>query len=1189
MATVTVGISYTSTERSNINFHDPSIFSWTVTEVLASGTFVDGNPWVVVGSGAQLVDIVPKSVQQTSGHTHSYYPNIVNVWISGSAKNPNTFHRTNKNDPTGLLGISAPAGTTGSKKIVFDQRAIINVGEGTQAFLDAQYDVNSNIGIPNQSGNTVPIGLTGGDVIVTADSVWYNGLSSNPLFTNYGVVSSSVVNAPKHWTTGIKRFGVLTVLKEAPTEPCFRPPLQWISEEPQTRPTPIPLSAAISLTAIDAILGQTFSTNQNAALYNGSSPIFHDGHDTYFSSSNGVHGIRARSTATTTNETYFGTASLFLANLLFDMTRTSGTVVTDSNRTICRNRIIQYAIDAYGSVMMLSKTNSTAGQRPAEIKPWLMLGGFLLGGASSNFGGDLINFYDRLITKYAGTDLANLSYTDICKLLFNDDLCCVPVISGPTLGGPNSAISQIWGPGLTHSVVNATQGTTAWVADSYYVVENGNFANLKVTGFKNDISTAHIAKHLNYYNSFVKVVNGSGASETIYRVLSVNTDGGGPLLPKDEVRLDRPWSNGFPDSTSTIKLFPFRNGAIENTSSIDLGRYVYAVNGTDPTYIYYNNNSPIALGYGQICFKAYLPYYSALKALRDKTGDSSYVLGETWKWLADVIDGSGLSVIDYATRYGNCPDSDRWNLIWDDVTSIETNSSGATYASNYFGFPSHNYNTIKGWLRNAVGSDGEYGERHLNRILGLNTTTSNPDPDTTPIDNHPISVRLTTTDMNGMNNAVDWMFKDSTINASHGVDGIYLPEDITKIPNILANIPEMTDPVRDNEGIGGSRSNEINGELGGGVFVNGGVADFTLNPLVGSVNTLDIRNIATLFMQKARVLGGVTMNLILHGKIIPSPALAEYKYVAAPPPASPEFPESNENIEGVHFDEFYRKYAYIAFNSREVPVQSITSNQISFRKGFHHGFTKWSKADLAGLSLSNGATGVSQIHAMNLSLWNTPHGLSFGALCTFDALTTPVNETASAINATNVPTTISCTKKTLRFVGIQNLTAHFQAVSNKEFSLFSTLTFNHNGKIIASDPLFGLDDPNPVYTLTNKSSLSIRTQYAHTQGNKNLLGIKFASGATRLFDGISNIGIVVGSYVRISGSSATSNNGIYQVLSIQNGIPNDINENTSLADGLSPFSYLELSRAITPTAEGDSILIENVSHLPILHLRYRTS
>jgi hypothetical protein len=62
------------------------------------------------------------------------------------------------------------------------------------------------------------------------------------------------------------------------------------------------------LTAIDAILGQTFSTNQNAALYNGSSPIFHDGHDTYFSSSNGVHGIRARSTATTTNETYFGTA-----------------------------------------------------------------------------------------------------------------------------------------------------------------------------------------------------------------------------------------------------------------------------------------------------------------------------------------------------------------------------------------------------------------------------------------------------------------------------------------------------------------------------------------------------------------------------------------------------------------------------------------------------------------------------------------------------------------------------------------------------------------------------------------------------------------------------------------------------------------------------------------------------------------
>jgi hypothetical protein len=477
-------------------------------------------------------------------------------------------------------------------------------------------------------------------------------------------------------------------------------------------------------------------------------------------------------------------------------------------------------------------------------------------------------------------------------------------------------------------------------------------------------------------------------------------------------------------------------------------------------------------------------------------------------------------------------------------------------------------------------------------IIAGDTTTSNPDPDTTPIDNHPITVALTTSDV--IFGAFDWDFKDNTTATRHGADSFFVTSGITQIPNYLNDIPLFTDPNRNNPGIGPSRSNEQNADnelIGtqGGVYVNGSNMDFTLDPTVGNRNTLNINTIATKFMQEARVLGGVTMNLILHGKSVPSEAFAEYKYVAAPSPAFPEFPESNENIEGVHFADFYRKYAYIAFNSREVPVQSITSNQISFRKSFHHGFAKWSKADLAGLSLSNGATGVSQIQALNSSLWNTPHGLSFGALCTFDALTTPINETASAINATNVPTSISCTNKTLRFVGIQNLTAHFQAVATKAFSLFSTLTFNHNGKIIASDPLFGFDDPNPVYTLTNQSSLSIRTQYAHTHGSKNLLGIKFASGATRLSDGTSNIGIVAGSYIRISGSSVTSNNGIYQVLSIQNGIPNDTNENTSLTDGLSPFSYLELSRAITPTAEGNSILIENVSHLPILHLKYRTS
>jgi hypothetical protein len=68
-----------------------------------------------------------------------------------------------------------------------------------------------------------------------------------------------------------------------------------------------------------------------------------------------------------------------------------------------------------------------------------------------------------------------------------------------------------------------------------------------------------------------------------------------------------------------------------------------------------------------------------------------------------------------------------------------------------------------------------------------------------------------------------------------------------------------------------------------------------------------------------------------------------------------------------------------------------------------------------------------------------------------------------------------------------------------------------------------------------------------------------------------------------------SNNGIYQVLSIADGIDGDIASNTK-TDGGTEYQYLELSRAIVAEeqAVGKNIRIENVSHLPILHIKYRT-
>jgi hypothetical protein len=92
----------------------------------------------------------------------------------------------------------------------------------------------------------------------------------------------------------------------------------------------------------------------------------------------------------------------------------------------------------------------------------------------------------------------------------------------------------------------------------------------------------------------------------------------------------------------------------------------------------------------------------------------------------------------------------------------------------------------------------------------------------------------------------------------------------------------------------------------------------------------------------------------------------------------------------------------------------------------------------------------------------------------------------------------------------------------------------------------------------------------------------------RLFGGSNSVGIAAGSYIRITGSS--SNDGIYKVLSVQDGIDSDTPSNTKWGINGTEYQYLELSRDITPENQDEltSITIENVSHLPILHIKYKT-
>jgi hypothetical protein len=161
-----------------------------------------------------------------------------------------------------------------------------------------------------------------------------------------------------------------------------------------------------------------------------------------------------------------------------------------------------------------------------------------------------------------------------------------------------------------------------------------------------------------------------------------------------------------------------------------------------------------------------------------------------------------------------------------------------------------------------------------------------------------------------------------------------------------------------------------------------------------------------------------------------------------------------------------------------------------------------------------------------------------------------------------------------------------------------TINYQHNGAVAAFNPEFNFINSTNDYRISAppqplpgedpipEPTINLRFLNPVGSGSKNLLGYKVPAGGVRLFGGTNNIGITAGSYIRISGSP--NNNGIYQVLSKIDGIDGDTLSNTA-TNGSTEFQYLELSRSITAQeqAGGNSIMIENVSHLPILHIKYR--
>jgi len=507
-------------------------FSWTVTNVTAKGTFVDGSPWVKVDPGSQLISLSPTSQRRATSTGFL-------VTINGSAKNPKMRSYYN---PDTLDGFVAG-------KQLFDSRRIFIAGPANQAELDSTFDFAANIGAVNSTtGNINPVPLVAGDVVVTAKSQW---IDSRP---GTWQSSGALPHVAGGRRTAIDRFGVLTVVAAAPTSASFRPPMQWIPGVESSRPAPIPVSSVI--TNESALLHAPLGSHAAAAQFL-TSPAFHDGDGILYQSSQAQHAITADPN-TQGSITYGGTMGLaVLRPVLFAATDTG---IDPSLRATIRNRLIQYGIDSYGAAMSLGRTRAGAGQRAAEMKPWIMLAGWWLNRP------EMKNPYQSIRNLYAGRMVATLDDISIGNMLFHDDTVARRVATGIGLGSP---YHQAWGPGETHGVVSSTNDTSVKLIDTNTIF--GSFGRLNISG-----ATRHPDIHARdpgcYFGTYLRVEGGPGAGGTVYRVIEVGNVNGGI---GNYIKVDRPWQHGMPGPSSTVRMFPFLNGDFAPGLTADNGRWYF--------------------------------------------------------------------------------------------------------------------------------------------------------------------------------------------------------------------------------------------------------------------------------------------------------------------------------------------------------------------------------------------------------------------------------------------------------------------------------------------------------------------------------------------------------------------------------------------------------------------------------------
>lgn len=375
-------------------------YIWTFNQDVESGTFWDGSPYVIAKPNLRLVSMTMQTASGTS-EANTVVSDIELGWrgqpgfkgelyIHGLVKNPNasmdigpdgeprnggnrhdcrSFGTFDKGwlryntvvDPVTKTRVKVPAPTNQASSYPSD----FNLTK----FMEMRQALKTD-GVQLESGDSLLVAHSNFDINSTLG--W--NVSRNGGYPYQRTWSRSCVLS----------YGTLFVLASHPAGVFFRPPVIWPDEDRKNRPM-YPVSMAIANLPGDSEL----VANPSRMSYD-RVPVFPPdafrtfayafplGSGTTYSQRLPLYTAAGKADITAENApSAYG--AYYQNPLLQRLSSLYAQSATQANRIEALKVVVQWGIDAYGSIKSFGNTSSGAGQRPCAARPWSIVAGHFLG------------------------------------------------------------------------------------------------------------------------------------------------------------------------------------------------------------------------------------------------------------------------------------------------------------------------------------------------------------------------------------------------------------------------------------------------------------------------------------------------------------------------------------------------------------------------------------------------------------------------------------------------------------------------------------------------------------------------------------------------------------------------------------------------------------------------------------------